>query len=88
MQESRRMMPRHIAAPRGKLFFTVADAGGWWASAALDGEARCSIWWWYNPTPFNIPRVTVILLPPPLPAAGVSIGMERECQLNDSLADG
>ena len=26
---------------------------------------------------------TVILLHPPLPVAGVSIGMERECQQND-----
>ena len=31
---------------------------------------------------------TVILLHPPLPVAGVSIGMERECQQNDSIANG
>ena len=31
---------------------------------------------------------TVILLHPPRPLVGVSIGMERECQQNDSLADG
>ena len=30
----------------------------------------------------------VILLHRPLPAAGVSTGMERGCQQNDSLADG
>ena len=31
---------------------------------------------------------TVILLHPPLPLVGVSIGVERGCQQNDSLADG
>ena len=31
---------------------------------------------------------TVILLHPPLTSVGVSIGMERERQQNDSLADG
>ena len=31
---------------------------------------------------------TVILLHPPLPLLGVSIGMERGCQQNDSIADG
>ena len=31
---------------------------------------------------------TVILLHPPLPLVVVSIGMERGCQQNDSLADG
>ena len=31
---------------------------------------------------------TVILLHPPLTLAGVSIGMERGCQQNGSLADG
>ena len=31
---------------------------------------------------------TVILLRPPLPLVGVSIGTERGCQRNDSLADG
>ena len=31
---------------------------------------------------------TVILPHPPRPLVGVSIGMERECQQNDSLADG
>ena len=31
---------------------------------------------------------TVILLHPPLPLVGVSIGMERGCQQNDSPADG
>ena len=31
---------------------------------------------------------TVILLHPSLPLAGVSLGLERECQQNDSLADG
>ena len=31
---------------------------------------------------------TAILLHPPLPVVGVSIGMERECQQIDSLADG
>ena len=32
---------------------------------------------------------TVILLhPPSLPSVGVSIGVKRECQQNDSLADG
>ena len=31
---------------------------------------------------------TVILLHPPLPLAGVSIETMRECQQNDSLADG
>ena len=31
---------------------------------------------------------TVILLHPPLPSAGVTIGMERGCQQNNSLADG
>ena len=31
---------------------------------------------------------TVIVLHPPLPLVGVSIGMERGCQYNDSLADG
>ena len=31
---------------------------------------------------------TVILLHPPLPLVGVSIGMERGCHQNDSLADG
>ena len=31
---------------------------------------------------------TVTLPHPPLPAAGVSIGMERGCHQNDSLADG
>ena len=32
---------------------------------------------------------TVILLhPPPLPLLGVSIGIKRGCQRNDSLADG
>ena len=31
---------------------------------------------------------TVILLHPPLPLLGVSIGMERERQQNDSLANG
>ena len=31
---------------------------------------------------------TAILLHPPLPLVGVSIGMERRCQQNDSLADG
>ena len=31
---------------------------------------------------------TVILLHHPLPPAGVSIWMEKECQQNDSLADG
>ena len=30
----------------------------------------------------------VFLLHPPLPFAGVSIGMERECRQSDSLADG
>ena len=28
---------------------------------------------------------TVILLHPPLPLVGISIGMERGCQQNDSL---
>ena len=31
---------------------------------------------------------TVILLHPPLPGVGISIGMEGGCQQNDSLADG
>ena len=31
---------------------------------------------------------TVILLHPPLPLVGVSIGMERGCQQNDSLVRG
>ena len=31
---------------------------------------------------------TVILLTPPLPLVGVSIDMARECEQNDSLADG
>ena len=31
---------------------------------------------------------TVILLHPPLPQTGVSIGIERGCQQNDSLANG
>ena len=31
---------------------------------------------------------TVILLHPPLPLVGVSIGKNRGCQQNDSLADG
>ena len=31
---------------------------------------------------------TVILLHPPLPLAGVSIGMDRRCQQNDSLVRG
>ena len=31
---------------------------------------------------------TVILLHPPLPLVGVSIAMERECQQNNSLANG
>ena len=31
---------------------------------------------------------TVILLHPPLPLVGVSIGMEGGCQQNGSLADG
>ena len=31
---------------------------------------------------------TVKLLHPPLPLVGVSIDIERECQQNDSLADG
>ena len=31
---------------------------------------------------------TVILLHPPLTLVGVSIGIKRECQQNDSLADG
>ena len=31
---------------------------------------------------------SVILLHPPLPLVGVSIVMMRECQQNDSLADG
>ena len=31
---------------------------------------------------------TVTLLHPPLILSGVSIGMERGCQHNDSLADG
>ena len=31
---------------------------------------------------------TVILLQPPLPLVGVSMGMERWCQQNDSLAEG
>ena len=31
---------------------------------------------------------TVILLHPPLPSAGVSVETTRECQQDDSLADG
>ena len=31
---------------------------------------------------------TAVLLHPPLPSAGVSIGMKRGCHQNDSLADG
>ena len=31
---------------------------------------------------------TVILLHPPLPLVGVSIWMQRECQQNDSFANG
>ena len=34
------------------------------------------------------PAETVILLDPILPLVGVSIGMARGCQQNDSLADG
>ena len=33
-------------------------------------------------------ETSVILLHPPLPLLGVSIGMGRGCQQNDSLADG
>ena len=41
------------------------------------------------PTSQLAPDETVILLrAPPLPLVGVSIGMERGCQQNDSLADG
>ena len=42
----------------------------------------------YKPHLQLAPDETVILLAPPLPSVGVSIGMERGCQQNDSLVRG
>ena len=60
-------------APPGARFVTLSDG----STAALV-PAGCEI----------APDETVILLHPPLPLVGVSIGMERGCQQNDSLVRG
>ena len=41
-----------------------------------------------SPESLAVGESSVILLHPPAPLVGVSIGMERGCQYNDSLADG
>ena len=39
-------------------------------------------------TPVQLDPVCLGMLHPPLRVVGISIGMERECQQNDSLANG
>ena len=57
----------------------------------FDADARDQLremFTWSLPAPASRRRDCHSAAPHPLPLLGVSIGMERGCQQNDSLADG